>query len=458
MREYTRVPSYLPKVTGKRGKDVREWLLRVENACRINDITIEDTNTRLPGIAGSSMGNLASDGGYRVFNGEYSVLIFRVEGMSILDQMLCYTNGLMPRTRSYVKLENPVTLSAVMDLAVKYEMTHYFEGTRDRQVRQGSKKSTNDAPKPNKSFKGNPFERKGASNRSRTPSGLIIARFTFARSQGTSRLIASHGRKVKTSRKATNRASEWMDKAVTRTLKFENISLRVLCENPLVYKSRPLFSITGEIRASVENLATRGMLLDCGATTIYVFKHLGVEHQLQTAKFRDNQIVEAELEVIPLEIESTRFLTNILGAPFFEDMHPQIEWRGKTIEGTKAETLHWERTSEIRGPIEEGGLVIASGLRRSVEAKGLSAKRPDSSRGAALETDVTSAVELARYKVQKESPNAGHGHHQDTLAGNDTVVNGEFDSHNTRGKDNLVGEMFTMSVVDEVGVQTKYIT
>ncbi|POM60271.1 Pol protein, partial [Phytophthora palmivora] len=303
------------------------------------------------------------------YNGEYSALIFRVEGMSMLDQMMCYTNDLKPRTRSYVKLDNPATLSAAMDLAVKYEVTHFVEDARDRQVH-------------------------------------------------------------------------------------------------------------------------------CGATTIYVSKHWVVEHQLQTTKFRDknirvklgdNQIVQAELEVLPLEIAVSGLgekhkcvavvyaipdeFDCILGIPFFEDMQPQIDWRGRKIEGTKAETLHWERTSETRGPIEEGGLVIASGLRRSVEAKGLSAKRPDSCRGAALETDVTSAVELARDTVQKESPNAVRGQHQDALAGKDTVVNSELDSHkregivegagdsgSTRGKDNVVEKMFTMGVVDEVGVQTKYIT
>ncbi|POM67143.1 Hypothetical protein PHPALM_16900 [Phytophthora palmivora] len=133
-------------------------------------------------------------------------------------------------------------------------------------------------------------------------------------------------------------------------------------------------------------------------------------------------------------------------------MQPQIDWRGRKIEGTKTETLQWERTSETRGPIEEGGLVIASGLRRSLEAKGLSAKRPDS----CIETDVTSAVELARDTVQKESPNAVRGQHQDALAGKDTVVNNELDSHKHEGMSKRL--IFTMGVVDEVGVQTKYIT
>jgi hypothetical protein len=60
MAERTRVPSNLPKFTGKRGEDVREWLFQIENACRINGILIEDTSTQLPGIAGSAMAKPAS--------------------------------------------------------------------------------------------------------------------------------------------------------------------------------------------------------------------------------------------------------------------------------------------------------------------------------------------------------------------------------------------------------------
>ncbi|KAG2773024.1 hypothetical protein PC116_g5808 [Phytophthora cactorum] len=147
MADRTRVPSNLPKYTGKRGEDVREWPFQIENACRINNIPVEDTSSRLPGIAGSAMEKPASGwflhwssttreeehtwGIFRehvlqhfvasnyqsvlreklqrlkqtsdieTYNGEYSALIFRVEGMSVLDQVLCYANSLKPRTRSY---------------------------------------------------------------------------------------------------------------------------------------------------------------------------------------------------------------------------------------------------------------------------------------------------------------------------------------------------------------------
>nr|KAE8922986.1 hypothetical protein PF009_g26757 [Phytophthora fragariae] len=272
------------------------------------------------------------------YNGEYSALIFRVEGMSTLDQVLCYANGLKPRTRSYVKIENPETLSGAMDLAVKYE-------------------------------------------------------------------------------------------------------------------TRPLFAISGEIHAAGKAFPTRQMLLDCGATTIYVSSRWVAEHQFQTTKFSDktirvklgdNQIVEAELEVLLLEIQVSGLdeaykcvavvysipdeFDCILGIPFFEDMQPQIDWRGRRIQGTGVKTLHWKRSGTTCGLIKEGGPVIASGLRRSVEAKGLSAKRPDSCRGAALETDVKSVDGPDCDAVQKEVPCVVHGQQQDASTGKGSVEERDVES------------------------------
>ncbi|KAG3000263.1 hypothetical protein PC121_g20173 [Phytophthora cactorum] len=102
------------------------------------------------------------------------------------------------------------------------------------------------------------------------------------------------------------------------------------------------------------------MLLDCGATTTYVSKRWVETHQLQTTKFGeknilvklgDNQIIETELEVLPLDIVVSGIhkaykcvavvfsihdeFDCILGIPFFEDMQPQIDWRSRRIEGKK---------------------------------------------------------------------------------------------------------------------------
>ncbi|KAG2821990.1 hypothetical protein PC129_g4632 [Phytophthora cactorum] len=207
------------------------------------------------------------------------------------------------------------------------------------------------------------------------------------------------------------------------------------------------------------------MLLDCGATTIYVSRRWVNANKLETTKFSDknirvklgdNQIVEAELEVLPLEIM---------------DLQPQIDWRARQIEGTKTKTLRWERSGETCGPIEEGGPVITSGLRRSVEAKDLSAKRPDSCRGAAQETDVKSAVQPDCEAVQRDSPSVVREQQGNAAAGKGSVVKDGVepserrgtarearDSSSTKGKETIVEKMFTIGIVNETGVQTKYIT
>ncbi|KAE9043142.1 hypothetical protein PR003_g6169 [Phytophthora rubi] len=82
--------------------------------------------------------------------------------MVILDQVLNYANGLKPRTRSYVKLANQETLSASMDLVIKYEVTHFADDVRDRQSHQNKRKiSADQAPKQDKPSKGKPFRGKG---------------------------------------------------------------------------------------------------------------------------------------------------------------------------------------------------------------------------------------------------------------------------------------------------------
>ncbi|POM66892.1 Hypothetical protein PHPALM_17178 [Phytophthora palmivora] len=141
--ESTRVPSNLPKFTGKRGEGVREWLFQVENACRINNITIEDASTRLPGIAGSAMEKPAS-GWFLHWSSttrseEHTWGIFREHVPNTSKRRT--TRLSYPCTRSYVKLENPETLSDAMDLTVKYEKvspTVVREQQKDTSAGKGS--------------------------------------------------------------------------------------------------------------------------------------------------------------------------------------------------------------------------------------------------------------------------------------------------------------------------------
>ncbi|KAE9338004.1 hypothetical protein PR003_g11719 [Phytophthora rubi] len=82
--------------------------------------------------------------------------------MSTLDQVLYYANGLKPRTRSYVKLVNPETLSGAMDLAVKYEVTHFVEEVRELHRDRDKKSSSAEKPQESiKPFKGKAFRQKG---------------------------------------------------------------------------------------------------------------------------------------------------------------------------------------------------------------------------------------------------------------------------------------------------------
>ncbi|GMF54605.1 unnamed protein product [Phytophthora fragariaefolia] len=255
MADRTRVPTNLPKFTGKRGEDVREWLFQIENACRINSIAIEDTSTRLPNIAGSAMEKpgagwflhwssttraeeltwltfrehalqhfeasnyqavlreklqrLRQIGDIETYNGKYSALIFRVEGMSTLDQVMHYTNGLKSRTKSYVKLENPETLSETMDLAVKYEVTHFIDDVHHHQSRQEKKKPQVDQPNnQGGTSRRNPSVEKVGSNRARRTRLVNGAPATFARNRVTLRPTVSCGRKSNPSRETSKHVSE----------------------------------------------------------------------------------------------------------------------------------------------------------------------------------------------------------------------------------------------------------
>ncbi|GMF51257.1 unnamed protein product [Phytophthora fragariaefolia] len=80
----------------------------------------------------------------------------------------------------------------------------------------------------------------------------------------------------------------------------------------MIYKSRPLFSVIGDIIVWDTTISTQSMLLDCGATTVYVSRRWGGEHQLKTAKFHgkniliklgDNQIKEAELKIQSVKVQ-----------------------------------------------------------------------------------------------------------------------------------------------------------
>ncbi|GMF35631.1 unnamed protein product [Phytophthora fragariaefolia] len=155
--------------------------------------------------------------------------------MSVLGQVLTYANGLKPHTCSYVKAENPETLGEAMNLAVN-------------------------------------SEKKVGSSLSRNPSVLKIDPVFTARNLVTSGPTVSSGKGAgEAGKRATASVNEGPDvvERVIRTTKIENISLNLLCENPLVYKSHPLFSVMGDMTVGDTTISIQSMLLGCGATAIY---------------------------------------------------------------------------------------------------------------------------------------------------------------------------------------------
>jgi hypothetical protein len=86
--------------------------------------------------------------------------------MNTIDQVMYYTNGLKSRTRSYFKLEDPESLSKAMDLAIKYENTH-FNDDHHGVNRQRSKFNNNTNSYHGKDMKKKKFTKKGGAYKSK---------------------------------------------------------------------------------------------------------------------------------------------------------------------------------------------------------------------------------------------------------------------------------------------------
>jgi Zinc knuckle len=100
--------------------------------------------------------------------------------MSEIDQVSNYCIGLKPKTRAYVKLENPMTLDEAIDLATKFESANFeVEGNHaHRTVTMGrSDFKRSFSKKPFKSYddkklprkEGSKFTRKGPSDFKKAP-------------------------------------------------------------------------------------------------------------------------------------------------------------------------------------------------------------------------------------------------------------------------------------------------
>ncbi|OWZ21767.1 LOW QUALITY PROTEIN: hypothetical protein PHMEG_0003623, partial [Phytophthora megakarya] len=415
-------------------------------------------------------------------------LIFRVEGMSKLDQVLNDANELKPRTRAYVKLENPATLNAAMDLVVKYELVCTKIAPTRSKIRLARTSRKGDAAKAS------PSVEKDVSKPSHQDKVQKWRNSHLLPLQEAGHIRADCFAWKKAARRAGKQQTTSVNegpavvKSVTRALKVDNISINVLCENPLVYMSSPLFSIHGEISAGDKNISSSSMLLDTGATTIYVSKTWVEKNKLTTTRFQeknicvklgDNPIVEAALEQIVLTIKEWMKHTNvllsciaviyvipdefdcILELLFFEDIQPLMIG---VVEGLKEQRRLCEQSGQTIGPIEGGGPAIVSGSRTSTGAKGMSAK--DLIPVEAQETDVKSVVEVARETAQSGTPSVAC-EQQDrepisrgSVAGSDKRSSSDKGAavSRARAKSYAVEKMFTLGVVDAAGMETKFIT
>ncbi|GMF28563.1 unnamed protein product [Phytophthora fragariaefolia] len=330
-----RVPSGLPKFKGKRGEDVRQWLFQVETLCRIHGHDGDNDNIHRRNCDGRPSIWVASN--YQAvlrqklrqlrqlddiedYNGKYSALIFRVENLSAVDQVSYYCDGLKRATQAFVKLQNTMTLSEAMDQAVKHEMSHFSGDHKVNREKPEREPRFRGPPRPTSGSKKKPF-----TNRSYKPGHYLP---TAQSKEGPGPDVA--------------RASK-------EDLTVNEITLNMLCEDPLVYNRAPLFSVDGEIIQSDNKFKTK-FLLDCGATTVYVsrafVKEYGSKTQVYTertirVKLGDNKMGEAILGLVTIEIRLKNVpnyqcvavvfdipeeFDCVLGMPYFVDVQPAIDW------------------------------------------------------------------------------------------------------------------------------------
>ncbi|GMF21301.1 unnamed protein product [Phytophthora lilii] len=174
-------------------------------------------------------------------------------------------------------------------------------------------------------------------------------------------------------------------------------------EKPLTLKVTMVME--GDISVQHPTISTLKILLDYGAATIYVSKRWVEEHQLKTTKFQDknirvklgdNQIVEAERKRLPLDI-----------------VIPGLDEAYKSVAVVYAIPDEFDC---ILGTSVLQGYAITDRLEKSTNQQ-------NRNKYFGLETD--------RRDLQTDRG---------------------------RRTGNVVENMFTMGIVDETGVQTKYIT
>ncbi|DBA00051.1 TPA: hypothetical protein N0F65_003717, partial [Lagenidium giganteum] len=486
-----RVPTNLSSFRGRRQDDVRQWLFHVETMCKIHAHDICDDNAILPAIAGLAvlepasgwflnwantvppeelvwgrfkidvlahfaasnyqatvrlkLLNLRQEGDIEGYNGRFAELIFRVEDMGELDRVSHYCIGLKHQTQSYVKLQNPITLSDALNLALKYEGAHFTKECRAPRMEERSDRRNrlHDRPPQGHRQPDRPFPKRPDLSRYK-PKPTEVRRDTrklkcfFCNRMG-------HLKRDCFQFKKTNGGSEQGNGAPHH--------LHLVSDHPLPYQSSPLIELQVAIKTDGTSRTARA-LLDCGATTTYlsrafvtkaeppVVAHPSRELRVQTG---DGRTVSSPLELVHVNMEvpgvPTYYATAamvydlpdridcILGMPFFEEKQPQVDWKTRTISVTTP--------ANAPSLLEKGSPVEDSGLQNAAQEEVLPATSADSLGVAMPETD----------KQQSAKP---------LDASREMACPGELDvrKKSVRTKTDL---LFTMGVEASQGLCTKYI-
>jgi len=255
-------------------------------------------------------------------------------------------------------------------------------------------------------------------------------------------------------------------------LKENKSDLNFLVNQPLVYQSSPLCVLRGEISTDVQLSIPARTLLDTGASTNYISKKYCEQFKIpiqqyldQTIQVRlgDNEVSRTKLEIARMSIRVSHdhawYHTTmvvyqipdefdcILGMPFFEEANPIIDWKARAI--LPPEKMEGKLSDNLSRPIEEGSPVYGSELPRAAQdAKALRAISQDSCRTAVPVSDVRT----------------GGGSDQQHPSGSKREqLKQKLDEQLTemsrsRKKKLHLENMFTMGIVSEDGIETKFIT
>ncbi|GMF15818.1 unnamed protein product [Phytophthora lilii] len=231
--------------------------------------------------------------------------------------------------------------------------------------------------------------------------------------------------------------------------------LNLLCEDPLVYSRAPLFSAHGNYIQD-ENKMEASVLLDCGATTVYVSRKFVKNNRLKTnvytdrtikIKLGDNKIGEAMLELVNIAIhlqdapnypcvavvfDIPEEFDCVLGMSVFVDVQPDIDWRRRCF---KNNVSAGASAVETPTPCGKCSQTIGSGLHRAATSESSSAISRDSCRAVVPETLLENGADTNERPVE------------------DVGKLSKRERKNAK-----VEAMFTLGVVDSEGVETKYIT